>query len=695
MSSYLELARRAVPKSSPSRHETNRPNGRELNLESDCAESDISDQRPASFDCFFGKLFRLIGSRVPPDTVEWTLQHRPDLWRSVDAAEVAMNEAALDEDRAALREASIAFAEAFVAILDAAPVAAPVVTVTEAPPSRPVLIDRQAGLPRVLEELQKVEILGADVETTGLNPRKDQVRLLSLATGGDTYVIDLFAVNSKPLWPVLMAKTIVLHHAAFDLAFLRALGFEPGQVADTILLSQLLSAGLLEPKGHHSLASTAERELGLSLPKELQQSDWSGILSPAQVEYGARDAAVLLSLHVALTEKIVAAGLERIADVENRCLPAIVWMTAAGVPFDTTAWGVLTGEAEREATRLRGELDKTAPKTDTLDLGYGWNWDSPKEVLAAFARAGVTLEDTSDETLATCDHPVAALLRQYRSVQKLLGSYGEGWLKYLDACRLFPEWRQLGSRAGRMSCRNPNLQQVPRDRRYRACIAAESGRLLVKADYSQIELRIAARIADEKKMQDAYLHGEDLHTLTARNILGRQSVSKEDRQLAKAVNFGLLYGMGAKGFRIYARVQYGVELSPGEASRYRRRFFEAYPGLQQWHYRQPDGEIETRTVAGRRRLQVEPFTWKVNSPVQGTGADGLKQALALLWERRQQCPGAVPVIACHDEIVLECGEAQAPEAAAWLRQAMLDGMQPLADPVPVEVEVQIGRTWAG
>src|SRR5262249_20271464 len=149
-----------------------------------------------------------------------------------------------------------------------------------------------------------------------------------------------------------------------------------------------------------------------------------------------------------------------------------------------------------------------------------------------------------------------------------------------------------------------------------------------------------------------------------------------------------LYGMGAKGFRVYARSNYGVELSLDEAERYRRAFFDAYPGLRRWHRSMPEGETETRTLAGRRRAGVRRVTEKLNTPVQGTGADGLKEALALLWERRAEVPGAFPVLAVHDEIVIECGIDQADQVAAWLKQAMLDGMAPMVEPVPVEVEVK-------
>jgi DNA polymerase I len=199
-------------------------------------------------------------------------------------------------------------------------------------------------------------------------------------------------------------------------------------------------------------------------------------------------------------------------------------------------------------------------------------------------------------------------------------------------------------------------------------------------------------------MIEAYRRGDDLHVLTARQLVGKAEVSKADRQLAKAVNFGLLYGMGTRGFRVYARSKYGIELTEAQAQQYRAAFFVAYPALAAWHRKVGRTEkqpVETRTLAGRRVLNVTGFNEKLNSPVQGTGADGLKNALGLLWNRRAECPGAVLVLVVHDEIVVECDAAQADAAAAWLKRAMLDGMAPLVAPVPVEVEVTIAPTWGG
>jgi DNA polymerase I len=268
--------------------------------------------------------------------------------------------------------------------------------------------------------------------------------------------------------------------------------------------------------------------------------------------------------------------------------------------------------------------------------------------------------------------------------------------------RIHASWRQLRAATGRMACDHPNLQNIPRSGPLRSYIRAPEGRVFVIADYSQIELRIAAKISGDREMLSAYTEGRDLHTLTAQNLTGREDISKDDRKLAKAVNFGLLYGMGAKGLRVYALKSYGVEMSPEEAALYRRRFFQSYPGLKRWHDNERRawirGRTETRTLTGRRRMNVQKLTDRLNSPVQGTAADGLKLALALLWERRGQCPGATPFLACHDEVVVECYAEQAADVMAWLEGAMMEGMDACMNSagearVPVEIKARTARCW--
>jgi DNA polymerase I len=547
-----------------------------------------------------------------------------------------------------------------------------------------------------------------DLETTGLDPRKDSIRLLSLATEAATDIVDCQSVDPTGLFPILTEATVVAHNALFDLGYLSSLGFEPGKVADTMILSQLLHAGAkVEPlkrgQTSHSLDSVVKRELEQDLDKTHQSSDWDETLAPEMIAYAAKDVEVLISLYEVLNAKIEEAGLTYIAEIEHRALPAVVWMSSAGVPIDADGWREHARSAEADAASLKEELEALAPEHPD---GKVWNFGSHQQVRKAARILGVDLPDTRDETLALYakEHQFISTLRDYRKASKLASTYGVAWLEngYYQDGRIYASWRQLRAATGRMACDHPNLQNIPRSGPLRSYIRAPEGRTFVIADYSQIELRIAAKISGDTEMLAAYTQCRDLHTLTAQSLTGHEYVSKDDRKLAKAVNFGLLYGMGAKGLRSYALRSYGVGMSLEEAALYRRRFFETYPGLKRWHgYERrawQRGETETQTLTGRRRIDVDRLTDRLNAPVQGTGADGLKLALALLWERREKCPGAVPVLVCHDEILVECDREQAADTKVWLERAMIEGMETVLNgtdkvDVPVEVETRIARSW--
>ena len=204
-------------------------------------------------------------------------------------------------------------------------------------------------------------------------------------------------------------------------------------------------------------------------------------------------------------------------------------------------------------------------------------------------------------------------------------------------------------------------------------------------------------------MLTAFQAGEDLHRLTAARVLGRapETVTSADRQLAKALNFGLLYGMGATRLREYAFTNYKVSLTESEAQQHRGTFFQLYPALRQWHQAtgaalQQSQAIETRTLAQRRRVDVAKYTEALNTPIQGTGADGMKSALARLFAHRAEVPDARLIMCVHDEIVAECPQEQAEETAQWLQTHMTTAMAEIVGgAVPVVVETTIGQDWAG
>jgi DNA polymerase I-like protein with 3'-5' exonuclease and polymerase domains len=575
-------------------------------------------------------------------------------------------------------------------------------------------ITEPARLAAVLPEILGAPVVGMDTETSGLDPHTARIRLVQLATPGRVVVVDANTCDVRALSPLFDGgRRVFLHNAKFDLKFLATAGVripDGCSLFDTLLAAQLLGAGTEEgrPRG---LGALVARYLGLSLDKSLQESDWTGALTAAQLAYAARDAAVLLPLAEKLVAEIATAGLGQVAEIEMRACPALAWLEAAGMPLDTERWQERAVAELRRARDLEQQLAATA--------GATVNWQSVRQVRAVFQARGHALANTQEATLLTLSgrDALAAMLLQYRAAARRASAYGGDWITtYVHPVmgRVHADFLQIGAPSGRMACLRPNLQNIPRSAAYRRCIRPADGQVLVKADFSQIELRIVAVVAPDAAMLHAYRQGEDLHVKTAAAVLGipTAEVTKEQRQLAKALNFGLIYGMGAQGLKVYAATRYGVPrllvcrsrvlpLTDEAASRHRRRFFVTYRGLWLWHRRVADrlqhaGAIETRTLTGRRQLHITSFPIALNTPVQGTGADGLKLALARLYEHRQEVPAARLIATVHDEILAECPAEQAAATAAWLRRHMVAAMaEVVTAQVPIIVDTTIGLDWAG
>jgi DNA polymerase-1 len=329
-------------------------------------------------------------------------------------------------------------------------------------------------------------------------------------------------------------------------------------------------------------------------------------------------------------------------------------------------------------------------------------WDSPASRLPALLRRrGHPVTNTASETLMSLaeQDPFVRLLLDYRDATKRGDTYGiEFATRHVGADgRIHASFHQIGAETGRMACSDPNLQNIPKLPAYRACFRPSPGRVLVKADYSQIEMRIAAQITQDPVMIAAYQAGEDLHTKTAAAVRGVDlaAVTPADRRHAKAVNFGMLFGMGAGGLVQYAKNTYDVTLTEAEAAVFINRFFATYPTVRAWQRRQGEGTDDPRTLGGRRRIGVTRYTERVNTPVQGTAADIVKLALARLWADRAHVPGAAVVLVVHDEILIECDTGEAAAVATWLTGHMEAAGAALLPDVPVVAEAQIMRDWSG
>jgi len=454
-------------------------------------------------------------------------------------------------------------------------------------------------------------------------------------------------------------------------------------------------------------------ELKIDLPKELQNSDWSGELSHEQLSYAARDAQVLLEIYHSLFLKLENVNLSATAKLEFECLPAVVDMELSGMLLHNKKWKKLTEELEKNQNdlaatlqqRLHEGLKRTLqlPFMENLNTeGQLLNLDSPKQMLEALQQLGIPLKSTSHEELSQLSRqfPVIQALIDYRKVTKVLQSFASALPKYIHPVtnRIHPDYWQIGTSTGRFSCRNPNLQQIPRDQVFRECFIPSEGNLLVIGDYSQIELRVAAEISHDQRMIDAFQQNQDIHCLTASLLIGKDinKVTKEERQAAKAVNFGLLYAMGARGLQLYAQNSYGVEMTNQQAVDFRQRFFEVYQGIASWQKELGTSSLkEIRTLNGRLRIWEDhpKITELFNTPIQGTAADIMKQAMAMsfpyLNRNNVHLIGTV-----HDEILLESPQEKAQEISHFLKETMIKAGKKFIQQVPIEVDIAIAKNWS-
>jgi DNA polymerase-1 len=310
------------------------------------------------------------------------------------------------------------------------------------------------------------------------------------------------------------------------------------------------------------------------------------------------------------------------------------------------------------------------------------------------------------------DNPGVRALLRYRTLQlKWLNTYLLPWSAKLDRRgRLHTAYKLYGTVTGRLS---GDLQQVPRDPFIRSVIGAPSGWSFIVADYSQIELRIAAHVSQERRMMRAFLLGEDLHLVTSQTVTGKSigDISKEERKMAKAVNFGYIYGMGWSKFKVYAFEKFDLTLTNEEAQLYRDQFFETYPDLEKWHRRQerivralhqvqsPIGRIRhlPDILSSDRGVSAEAVRQAINSPVQSCASDLMLFSMVLL-DRVLDPQKAFMVMTLHDGIMFQVREDYVQEAGSQIKEVMEN--LPLKKTfgfdcsVPIIADVEYGQHWA-
>jgi DNA polymerase-1 len=605
--------------------------------------------------------------------------------------------------------------------------------------------------------------LGVDTETTGLDPLANRVRLIQIATCDYALVVDVEGWRTEGArqlpWDAPGLRELkallegrhpkVLQNAAFDLNFLAGEGVElGGTVFDTMIAAKVVNNGT---GAKNDLGSIVNRVLHVPMPKDLQKADWGGEISDEMVLYAARDAVCLPRLVPALVKalrnaKITASvSLWDVFALEMKALRPIARMQWNGFGFDAVAAAQLQvslqDHAETLKTRFLETLDAAIkaehpddpgvwlprePDDDTRfntrekDSGSirkgtkrykGFNPRSPKQMAERFEQAGILLPP-DEKGVPSLDQNLLAFLKgkyelvamylewktavtRVSHVEKLLGSIGPDG-------RIHASYRQMGTETGRLSCSSPNLQQVPREAEFRRLFRARGGYKLVVADFSQVELRVAAELSGEERMRAAYRAGRDLHTETAALVTGKSAdtITKKERTSAKLCNFGLLYGAGAATLRKQAVAQYGVDMDVEEAQELVTGFREAYPQLYEWQT--VEGNKTTAAVFtryGRKRRLTgfnDKYTTRINTQVQGTAGDIAKIAIAMIWEQIKAAPAgeALLIAMVHDEIVLEVEESAVDKWSTWLAKAMEAAGAVVCKEVPIVAEASFGDTWA-
>lgn len=578
------------------------------------------------------------------------------------------------------------------------------------------LITDAAGLEQACRELSAEPILGFDTETTELDPYKGELRLVQFSSRKSTIVIDVRAFKDKadlgPLIDLLAAESPrkIAHNAKFDAKWVgHHLGVEVGGVFDTYLASQLIAAG--DSDRRHGLADVAQFFLGTEMNKAEQLSDWSADeLSRSQIEYAARDAAIMPALYEKLVERLENDKLLAVAELENQCVVPIAIMELNGVYLDEARW-------REKLERVRAAQGKVADELqEMLSAGVAQaslfgraeiNLDSQAQVSEALVGLGVPMPETTRawvlQPLAE-QYPVVAKLLEYRGVAKSLSSFGENILEFIEpkTGRIHADFRQIGAPTGRFSCSNPNLQQIPHEEEYRRCFRAPDGKKLVIADYSQIELRILADFSDDQRFIEAFVSGQDFHTATAAQVFGVKpdEITADQRSFAKRLNFGMVYGIGA------SRLAMMTGLTQTEAENMMRRYFGTFSGLDAYlreSGRRVISERVARTASNRmlrlrfdendRQQVASAKRYGVNMPIQGTSADILKRALRLLHDDISGTSAKLVNIV-HDEIVVECNTAETESTAEKLTSAMTRAGSEFISKVPIKVDVHIADEWA-
>ncbi len=584
----------------------------------------------------------------------------------------------------------------------------------------------------LLERLEAAELVAFDTETTSLDYMQARVVGLSFSVApGQGWYLPL-AHQGEDADPQLEREATLErlrpwlesarhaklgHHLKYDRNVLANHGITlDGIREDTMLESYVLDAGA----NRHDLDTLAERHLNHRTityedvaGKGVKQIPFAEVSVERATEYAAEDAEVCLRLHAVLAPRLAEAeGPQSVyREIEMPLVPVLSDMERTGVRVDAELLRVQSAE-------LLERMEEVAEQAYS-EAGGEFNLGSPKQIQEIlYDRLGLpvlrrtpkgqpsTAEDVLEQMAA--EFPLPRLILEHRGLSKLRSTYTERLPERIDpdTGRVHTSYHQAVAATGRLSSSDPNLQNIPvrtaEGRRIRQAFIPEEGKLLLAADYSQIELRIMAHLSGDRGLREAFEAGQDIHRATAAEVFGAESpdaVTADQRRAAKAINFGLIYGMSAFGL---AR---NLGIDQGRAREYIERYFARYPGVHEYmetarRTAREQGFVET--LFGRRlylpeigsrnparRAQAERVA--INAPMQGTAADIIKRAMLKVAERlrRDRFPARM-IMQVHDELVLEVAE----DALDELRVAVIEDMAGAANlAVDLVVDVGTGENW--
>ena len=520
------------------------------------------------------------------------------------------------------------------------------------------------------------------------------------------------------LRPLLADPSVlkIAHNAKYDLSMLARSGVEVAPYDDTLVMSFALDAG----KNGHGMDELSELHLG---HKPIAFADVCGrgksqlcfdqVPLRDATRYAAEDADVTLRLWHRFKPRMAREGVTTVYERVDRPLVAVISkMEREGVRVDRATLEAMQAEFTADMARLEGEVHEAAGGPfqigSTQQLGQVL-YDRLGLKGGRKGKTGAYSTDVNElERLAAEGVPVARLVLDWRQVSKLKVTYCDALLKQISGTsgRVHTSYSLSGAQTGRLSSNDPNLQNIPvrteTGRRIREAFVAEPGHVLLSADYSQIELRLAAHMADVPALKQAFANGDDIHSLTATELFGE--VNRDTRGRAKTINFAILYGISRWG------LANRLSVTPDEAQAMIDRYFERFPGINRYiaeTLAQVRETTFTRTLFGRKttfpRIKAPNPNERggseraaINAPIQGTSADIIKRAMVRMLPALAKAglPEVRMLLQVHDELVFELPAGQVEAATPVIRDVMMNAAAPLVKlDVPLDVEIGTGASW--